>query len=50
MGIFYLETLPESAGRFVIRECLQRRNPDSEMEAQKLIQIAERFGFGDESE
>lgn len=50
MGLCYLDALPDGKGRPVIRTCFQHRNPFSEQEAQKLVQIAERYGFGDESE
>lgn len=48
VGVKYLETMSNRQGLPIIAQLLRKRKPETEMEAEKLIQAAEQFGFADE--
>jgi len=49
IGVTYLAAIPRVMGRPVIAELLQRIKPGSEMEAEKILRIANKFDFHFES-
>ncbi|CAL8074411.1 unnamed protein product [Orchesella dallaii] len=48
IGVPYFEALEEPLRRQLIGKCIERINPKTEMEAQKLVQIAGKFNLADE--
>ncbi len=48
VGVPYFEALPEPSKKHHIGVCIERIHPKSETEAQKLVQIADKFSLANE--
>lgn len=48
VGIPYFEALPEGLRKQAIGKCIERIQPKTDPEAQKLVQIAEKFSLASE--
>lgn len=45
VGVPYFEALPEPSRKHLIGGCIERIHPKTEVEAQKIVQIAEKFSL-----